>query len=837
MKIKQTSLLLATTALVGISALSGTAFAQVEDAAAPAVALVVAPIADVDGGKNLLLTTAAETIQVTQALTAAIGTGTGSAIQAGFTTGATTLTLNNTGAIGAATFDLTAGGTIDAATGQALNITIASPVAQLFDVGAGTVNLGTGVLSVTSSTAATGFTTDGTVTSGGAILDGQAGGAATLGFDGTTAQTFAGDIVAETAAANTGLIVNGATADVTFSGTIGATGTVVGATTEADLDTLTITDGDATFTGTSGFSGAATLSAATSDLTNSGTMTVGSVANAGTVTNSGTLTVGAAFAGAGAFVNSGTATVTGALTATGAVTNSGTMTITGDTSGASTIANTGTLVLDGANNAATVNNAGTLEIGQALTNTGTIDLATTGTTLIDGSAFANAGVMIAGAGAVNLTGSTKVLLDPALVATDVVTIVATAALAASNVDENIANLTVASALNKVTVAVGGSIEATIGAVATASDTAAALGVSVANGKKLNQAGIAGGLPAATQTALNNALIGDAATAKAAAEQLGDATAAAGAVAAASTGAFATASSNIGQRLASLRDGSGVAAGDMVATNNMWFQGTASILDQDARKGAAGYEADSFGGTIGYDNEIATGTHAGIAFAYNYTDVDGDSAANVDSSVDTYLLSVYGDKTVGDSFVNGSVHFGINDVDTKQTVLGLGRMSGDYSTNQYGAAVEVGHEFVVADNTTVVPTFGLNYTRVEGDTVTLRQGAVAVTDRISDKDLFVAKLGARVEGEYATAEGTYMPEFHANLMYDFASDEVQSSRTFTGGTLVSDEQAEIAEESLNIGTSVTFESVDKMTSVKLGYDAEIRDEFLGHTGQVRVSFKF
>jgi len=808
---KTKSLLLASSAIVGATVFSATAaFAQIEDVADPGVALVTNPIAGGDAGKNLLLTTAAEAVQFDTTIT--VGAGDGVAIQAGHADAATDLELDNTGAAGPVA--VTVDGDIVRAAGRGLNVDVEGVVAQDFAVNvAGDVNLGTGVLAVVSGANATGISATGDVTTGGIVIDGQGGGAASLTLNGDEAQTVSGDIVADTAAANTSIVINHADADVTFSGDIGSEGSITGITA-ADIGAFTVTDGKATVNGATDIAGNLTLTAGTSEMTNNGTMTVGgNLAGVGTLTNA----------------------------------TNARATIEGNIAAASTIENIGRLTLNGASNAGTVNNAGVLVIGQPLTNTGTIDLASAGTTTVDMGALTDGQTGIAG-GTANVTGTARILLNPNLVDTNTVTIADnTAATANGNLAANIDQLRVANALRQVELAdVGGAVVATIGDVNTGAQTGSALGISALQGSKLNQAGqaaIAGDFVTAdasftaTQNAIVAALTSAPAAAKAAAEQLGDATAAAGAIAQATAGSFTSAVKNISNRLASLRSGqTSVAAGNGALNQNLWIEGSASYADQDARKGAAGFDVDSQGVTLGYDVEVDTGKRVGVAVNYTHSDVDGDSAANARSKAETYLVSLYGDKNMGDSFVNGSVHFGLNNVETAQSVLGFGRMAGDYTTEQYGAAVEFGHNIAMG-GFNVVPNVGLNYTHVNGETVTLRQGANAVTDRMSAKDLLVGKIGARVEGDMKRDSGAvFRPSAHANFLYDFAGDEVTTTRSF-GGVVVQDKEANVAQEALNLGAAMTYESASKRTAVKVGYDATMRDEFIDHTGSVKVSFKF
>ncbi len=704
-------LLLATTALIGISTLPSIAFADVVD---DAMLAVNSPLIAGDENKDLNITGAGETIFIDNNRTVGETAVDPDAINTLFNTGPSSLSILQSAVAMPQTLQVI--GNINAATGQDLNLTIAA-------IG---------------------------------------------GFG----------------AANSDIIVD-VTGDLNLGeGFI----TIISNNTIADKDASLLVSGDITTGGITLVGNSATAVAqidlgGTTSIVNSLATTSNTIIN-----NNGNLTAGTYGITAGSILN-----------------NSGTINIS--------------------NPAASASFNGTVDLSSVALQTGTLNL---------GDGFINATTVFTGT-TLNMTGNVAVIPDVAFGSGTVVLV----DNLVGNADENVANINADNLFRNFTVAVNGTnVEITAGAAKPTTQIATTLGVSTTDAGKIIQLTSGATLPATVQTAINTAVAGTPSQIQEAVGKLGDANVVAGAINNAATEVFHVTTTSIANRLASLRGGSlGVSAGDITANNKMWFQGTASTLDQGARKGIAGYEANSIGGTIGYDNEVTTGTRAGLAFSYNYADINGESFANSDAKVNTYILALYGDKTIDDSFITGSVHFGINDVNTAQNVLGFGRMSGDYSTNQYGADIKFGKKFNVANTTYIIPEAGLNYTHITKDKVTLRDNVNTVQDLISSKNSLVGKIGARLEGSYKYNMNTYRPEIHANLMYDFASDEVQSTRAFGGGAFVSDQQVQIAEESLNLGTSFTFESANKMITLQFGYDAQIKDEFLSHTGQVKASFKF
>ena len=668
--------------------------------------------------------------------------------------------------------------------------------------------------------------------------------------------------------------------DAAFDGDV----TISSATADALTNNSGATLSADNIVGTGAFTNAGTADVATDvtvgTVTNTGTLDVaGNVAGAAAVTNYGTLdvttnfagtatldnqsggttTIGGVFSSTGAFTNAGTATVTGDISGASAVTNSGTLTLNGnDITAAANVTNTGTLNLNSNNTSGTINNEdqGTLVIqAGGITNGGTINLASgsaDANSTVDISALTDTEVAITG-GNVDMTGEAKVLLNPALEDGQGVTVVDSTATLGTDLSSNFDVDNIDSALFNVTLndsANFGSagIIATLDGTKSAAQTAATLGVTANNGSILNQAGLAANDSSTTSAfdtgeafedvgiIINDVLAGRRDDATDVAEQLSDATGAAGAASDAGVRAFSASSQNVGNRLASLRgDQTSVAAGNQLATDNVWFEANANFIDQDARKGASGFDVDSYGGTIGYDQAVSANSRLGVAFTYSQSDVEGDGGGNIDQDVDSYLINLYGEKGMGNSFVNGGVHFGVQDVEISET-LGANRFEGDYANEQYGANVEVGYNYNMGKGR-FIPTAGLSWAHIGADDVDMVNGSTSFNRDFDSKDQVEGTVGLRYEHDYQTASGGMLrPAVYGNFGYDFASDEVATTTAF-GSTLINDEQAEIAEESVGFGAAFTYESPNRTTAVQIGYDGEYRDEYLSHGGKVRFSYRF
>jgi hypothetical protein len=98
------------------------------------------------------------------------------------------------------------------------------------------------------------------------------------------------------------------------------------------------------------------------------------------------------------------------------------------------------------------------------------------------------------------------------------------------------------------------------------------------------------------------------------------------------------------RVKGLRHGeTGASSGDVTDGLKAWFQGFVRGSEQDARKGADGYSADSHGFSIGVDSDrIAKDATVGIALGYADSHIKSDNVNTTKSDMNSYNISVYGD---------------------------------------------------------------------------------------------------------------------------------------------------------------------------------------------------
>ncbi len=296
----------------------------------------------------------------------------------------------------------------------------------------------------------------------------------------------------------------------------------------------------------------------------------------------------------------------------------------------------------------------------------------------------------------------------------------------------------------------------------------------------------------------------------------------------SKGRIATESSNgqyanIGMRLDAIRAGARATAGGVnVALNGApvvggnagedgsgwgWFlNGAIGFGDRDATVRENEYEYDSWGTTLGFDYQFASGLVAGVALGYHDYEVDfedvnsfqsGSQLTNTQAGggfdTDGYALSGYAIGNVGRFYVDGLVSMGRTDIESERIVRYQGSETGsgtgqglivnrsmlgetDSDTITVGVSTGTSFELGWAD---LGLDLGISYLDVSVDSYTEIDRArgndtnefsglnLAYDDQ--DFDSLQSSLGFQLSRVYSVSSGVLVPYFNAAWRHEFKND--------------------------------------------------------------------
>jgi outer membrane autotransporter protein len=309
------------------------------------------------------------------------------------------------------------------------------------------------------------------------------------------------------------------------------------------------------------------------------------------------------------------------------------------------------------------------------------------------------------------------------------------------------------------------------------------------------------------------------------------------VGAASLGVTNATGGQISNRLASLR--SGVATGSEAAQNHVWAEGFGVVGNQDNKDGSFGYETNGGGITFGADTDnLVEGMNVGSAFSYGKTNVEAKSANSNKTNIDSYVLSAYAGKKLGnDIFVNGQAALGLNKYDLKRDIVGVGTAKASPDGWQASLKGEVGRDYK-AGAWKVTPLAGAQYTYLKVDKYT-ETGVGAAGLKVDPKKLNALdlSLGGRVGYDIDVAGGVLTPVLRTAVSSRVGDTGMNSTNQFIGGgSSFATPGIKADRTSLNVGTGLTFATAGD-AEFSADYDAKLNKNAADHAFKLKVRMPF
>ncbi|MGQ0457603.1 MAG: autotransporter outer membrane beta-barrel domain-containing protein [Hyphomicrobium sp.] len=286
-------------------------------------------------------------------------------------------------------------------------------------------------------------------------------------------------------------------------------------------------------------------------------------------------------------------------------------------------------------------------------------------------------------------------------------------------------------------------------------------------------------------------------------------------------------------------GAGVTSRDSIAPGReaMWAQAFGAILDQDRRDHVDGYDADLYGGLVGYDNLLSPTARIGVAIGYGNASIDGsgDTSRNA-TDIDSYLVELYGAVKGEGWYVSGRTGYAWHSYDTLRVVdVPISdRAVGDYDGQQFNAAIELGAPNRV-NGFIVTPVASLTYSYLEQDAYTETSGlgiALAISEQRTHS--LVSGLGVKA---LAPLSPNAALEARAIWLHEFADDSQSVTAAFAagGGSFTASGPA-VGRDTADLGIRLIGQ-INPGATFEINYDANIRPDYVAHVGSTRLVFGF
>lgn len=285
---------------------------------------------------------------------------------------------------------------------------------------------------------------------------------------------------------------------------------------------------------------------------------------------------------------------------------------------------------------------------------------------------------------------------------------------------------------------------------------------------------------------------------------------------------------------------GVAAGDAADRFGLWADAKFGKSEQKERKSVAGYKSSSYGAFVGVDTMLSDRATLGVAFGYDKQNLKHrDSQDGSKTNAGSLSFGAYGSYDFGNNFfTQGNVAVAQTTIDAKVrrgTVGNYTTAKAKYDVLGYGAEVRGGYRFKF-DNSVITPTAGLSYSYFGDSSYTETGAAYNLVNKGQSRSNLAAVAGLNL-GTALDLDGfDVKPEVHMNLAYDVVAPKQKSRYNFSGGNVKFDYKgSKPARFAYNFGASVMAKTDNIEYGV--GYDADLADKYLGHTGSVKVKVSF
>ncbi|WP_223470872.1 MULTISPECIES: autotransporter outer membrane beta-barrel domain-containing protein [unclassified Pseudomonas] len=247
--------------------------------------------------------------------------------------------------------------------------------------------------------------------------------------------------------------------------------------------------------------------------------------------------------------------------------------------------------------------------------------------------------------------------------------------------------------------------------------------------------------------------------------------------------------------------SGLSSGDVLAEQGVWLQALSSDANQDRRHGIDGYDANTNGIAVGADGKLNADTTVGLAYSYLTSDVKSDQGNKTD--VSGHALTLYGNWSRDNFFVDTSLMYGWNDNESKRYIAGT-RAKADYDSEIFGVNALAGYTFHLDKQWLLEPQIGARYANVSMDSYREKGSSAALNVGSQRYEIGEMGLGARLAAAFDVGVGSLEPEAKLMAWHDFIGDKAGTTSTFVlGGTPFTTTGATPARDSYELGLGANY----------------------------------
>ena len=288
---------------------------------------------------------------------------------------------------------------------------------------------------------------------------------------------------------------------------------------------------------------------------------------------------------------------------------------------------------------------------------------------------------------------------------------------------------------------------------------------------------------------------------------------------------------------------GISTGDGMNRHAFWIQGLHNEAHQDDRQHhnstIRGYHSRLSGITMGFDIDTTDQGVVGFAASYAQGDINKNDVED-ETSVDTYLATLYGRWPMGEGFsLDMFLNYGMNKNDRKRVFdvpgTDLNPAKSEFDSQQIGFKSILSRTLNMGE-WELSPMLGYHYSHFEVDEYTETGSAAAL--KVGKQTYKVNEVGAGLglSKTFTGRWGDLKPEIKVMGWHDFATEAVETTSQFViGGNTFVSEGAEPEKTTWNATAGVTWEG--EVFEMSLGYERNWRDGYHSDSAYARMELKF
>ncbi|MFC0322753.1 autotransporter domain-containing protein, partial [Gallibacterium melopsittaci] len=272
--------------------------------------------------------------------------------------------------------------------------------------------------------------------------------------------------------------------------------------------------------------------------------------------------------------------------------------------------------------------------------------------------------------------------------------------------------------------------------------------------------------------------------------------------------------------------------------NLWVRTFGSFGRQNAYKGAAGYNDDTYGFAVGAE-KCHQQTRIGVMMGYAYDNVHSrESVSDQSVKAETIQLGVYGNTPVS-SLIDLDFRAGIgySDVSTQRTINFANRTAkADYGNKLAYAGLGMNFSAYSSDNAEIKPFVRMDYQVVRNNHYQEKgAGVLNLQADAGTNQALVSKAG--IATQFRVADKVSVGARTA-VGYDLIGEPAEVRAAFAGAPDLkfTTKGAQHGRVSGEMGVDIRYQ-IAPAASLSLSYDADVRKGYVEHTPTVSFKMAF